>query len=79
MAKHSGQNFEIKKKTKQKNFQPMKTKQKKKKWKAGSNQTKGSKSILYWHTKLCTASGNLAYTTNLLEYICKLCTWFVTP
>ena len=68
-----------KKKKKKKNFKQKKKKKKKKKWKAGSNQTKGSKSILYWHTKLCTASGNLAYTTNLLEYICKLCTWFVTP
>ena len=41
MAKHSGQNFEIKKKkTKQKNFQPMKTKQKKKNEKQGQTKQK---------------------------------------
>ena len=26
-----------------------------------------SKSILYWNTKLCTVSRNLAYTTNMLD------------
>ena len=47
--------------------------------KAGLEYTKESKSILYWRTKLCTASRNFAHTTNMWAYICMLCTQFVTP
>ena len=47
--------------------------------KAGSKKTQESKGTLYRRTNLFTASTNLAYTTNLLPYICILRMGFVAP
>ena len=38
---------------------------------------KESETLLYWHKKRCTASKNLADTTNLLLYICTFCVFCV--